>query len=358
MSKSATLTIDAAELAGALAGHIAKANAAVDILKHVLVRADHDGIELTSTDVEAWITTRITASASAPVTCALEAARLRAAITGLTGPVSIDIDTGKCQATLRNARGGRFQIPSLPAADFPAAHDDIHEQVQTDLEALAKAIRRVQYAKAVKDARYYLNGVHVGGGMVAATNGHRLAIVDLDAGLNAIIPSPSLGALLAAMGQDGATLRRRPGHDGRDAALGVEWPGGSVYTNLVDGRFPDARRVAVDPDTLPHHITVNPAELGVAVQRLMPFAGPYRGLVLTAADGNLQLTANAEQTSDTVPAEGDLPEIGIDGKYLLEVCRQADGAEQMRISATDAQSVVAVQFADRDDTHHLMPMRI
>ena len=84
----------------------------------------------------------------------------------------------------------RFNLQTLPADDFPllsvgSASDSSFSLSQRELKRL---ISQVQYAMAVQDIRYYLNGLlmQTDGNQVrlVATDGHRLAFASADVEAN------------------------------------------------------------------------------------------------------------------------------------------------------------------------------
>src|SRR5678816_993179 len=75
----------------------------------------------------------------------------------------------------------RFNLQTLPAADFPRMVEarDASKTLTIPQKALKNALRLVQFAMAVQDIRYYLNGVLFSVDKdtlrVVATDGHRLS---------------------------------------------------------------------------------------------------------------------------------------------------------------------------------------
>jgi DNA polymerase-3 subunit beta len=143
------------------------------------------------------------------------------------GPLSLEPVTAEDEASQMAAR---FQL-TLPG------------------QRLAAALARVAFAMAKQDVRYYLNGVHLewtgASLLLVATDGHRLADSGIQATVRggygqAILPAETV-AMLARLGQEAGdadlvlTLSPR--------LLRVEQGGVELISKLIDGKYPDWRRV-------------------------------------------------------------------------------------------------------------------
>ena len=87
-----------------------------------------------------------------------------------------------------SAGRSRFNLPVLPAGDFPVmSSDGLSSRVSIDTNDLIRLIDKTRFAISTEETRYYLNGIylHAAGTAKAATlravatDGHRLAQVDL-----------------------------------------------------------------------------------------------------------------------------------------------------------------------------------
>ena len=101
-------------------------------------------------------------------------------------------------------------------------------------------IKKVAYAMAKNDVRYYLDGVNFEGGLVVATDGHRLAShacnVKLPADVSVIIPSTGVDILLLA-GPSDIDIEFY-----KEVTIfnGFGW---QLITKNIGARYPDWRRV-------------------------------------------------------------------------------------------------------------------
>lgn len=113
---------------------------------------------------------------------------------------------------------------------------------------LKRLIESTQFSMAHQDVRYYLNGMlfETSGSVLrtVATDGHRLAVCSLDIGQelpdhSVIVPRKGVIELMRLLDGGDALLKLEIGSNNIRAHVG-----GFIFTSkLVDGRFPDYRRV-------------------------------------------------------------------------------------------------------------------
>ena len=84
----------------------------------------------------------------------------------------------------------RFNLPVLPAGDFPVmSSDGLGGRITLDAADLARLIDKTRFAISTEETRYYLNGLYLhtvmDGGeaklRAVATDGHRLALAEMAA---------------------------------------------------------------------------------------------------------------------------------------------------------------------------------
>ena len=303
-------------------------------------------------------------------------------------PVSITV--GDDKQCLIVCGSSRFKLSTLPAQDFPMLGEP--EQVtpiQLPREALVDLLDKTHFAMAVQDVRYYLTGmlfeVKARQLSTVATDGHRLAlaktVIDCDeqVSLDAILPRKAVLELQRLL----AELRRMlPNHDnqitlnvGREF-LQVLLPFGEVDSEgemknaitvaftarLIDGKFPDSRRVM--PDSSNKLARINQEQLAHVLRRVAILSNEKsRGVVFEfSGDGQLLVRAsNAEQDEASeqllVNYQGESLEISFNVAYLLDVLNVLQGDIDFHMSQANA-SVLVQQYHDSQHEFVVMPMRI
>ncbi len=134
---------------------------------------------------------------------------------------------------------GRYVFPTLDAQEFP--HMPMPEDMTTvacDGSALKAAIGFVLPFVSNEETRYYLNGVFLSGGVAVATDGHRLGHGGFsDDGKFPDIIVPKLTAWLLS------SLPPATSFSTDQQKIRVTMPGARISAKLIDGNFPDWRRV-------------------------------------------------------------------------------------------------------------------
>lgn len=134
--------------------------------------------------------------------------------------------------------GRRASIATLPSREFPTPPDDEEWPIDVTSDELVAGLMAPSAAMSNNDARYYLNGVCWDGGNFAAYNGHVLVTAPGPASgsdLRPIFPRP----VLAAIAKLGGNVRIRA----NEQRARIDGDGVSIVSRLIDGSFPDWRRI-------------------------------------------------------------------------------------------------------------------
>ncbi|RXZ43470.1 DNA polymerase III subunit beta [Crenobacter cavernae] len=339
------------------------------ILSNVLIEKKGGEVGFLATDLEIQITTaspealpgedfRLTTSAKkfADILRAMPAA----------STVTLEKDDNRL--TLKAGKS-RFNLQTLPADDFP--HLSVNGAATAEFSLAQKDLKRllsqVQYAMAVQDIRYYLNGLllQTDGKLVrlVSTDGHRLALatVSLDAELpkaEVILPRKTILELykLLADSEDQISIEL--------LANQVRFSFGStvIISKVVDGKFPDFNRVVpLDNDKI---FLIDRITLLQALQRAAILANEkFRGVRLVVAPGRMSiLCTNSEQEEAEeeleIAFQGGTLEIGFNINYLLDVLTNVP-AETLQLAFGDANRSALFTIPDNPDFKYIvMPMRI
>jgi DNA polymerase-3 subunit beta len=136
-----------------------------------------------------------------------------------------------------------------------------------------------------------------------------------------------------------------------------------VFTSkLVDGRFPDYRRVM--PQSTNKVLLANCDELRQCFSRAAILSNEkFRGVRVNLDENEMRITANnpeqeeAEEVLD-VTFEGDAIEIGFNVSYILDVLNTLR-CDNVRISMSDANASALVENAEDDSAMYVvMPIRL
>ncbi|VAX77151.1 Beta sliding clamp [Serratia symbiotica] len=262
----------------------------------------------------------------------------------------------------------RFSLSTLPAADFPNL-EDWRSEVEFSLPqaTLKRLIEATQFSMAHQDVRYYLNGMLFETEnkelRTIATDGHRLAVCSMPIEqqlplYSVIVPRKGVMELVRLLDSDETPLQLQIGSNNIRAHVGA-----FIFSSkLVDGRFPDYRRVLPkNPDKI---LEAGCDLLKQAFSRAAILSNEkFRGVRLYASNNQLKITANnpeqeeAEEILD-VSYNSTAMEIGFNVSYVLDVLN-ALKSENVRILLTDSVSSVQIEDGVRQAAAYVvMPMRL
>ncbi|MNF65490.1 DNA polymerase III subunit beta [compost metagenome] len=339
------------------------------VLSNVLLVVEGQQLSLTGTDLEVELVGRVALEEPAePGEITVPARKLMDICKSLPSDALIDIRIDE-QKLLIKAGRSRFTLSTLPANDFPTVEEGPgslnFSLVQSKLRRL---IERTSFAMAQQDVRYYLNGMllEVNAGILraVATDGHRLAMCAMDAGIEGverhqvIVPRKGILELARLLTEQDGEVRIVLGQHHIRATTGEF----TFTSKLVDGKFPDYERVL--PRGGDKLVVGDRQALREAFSRTAILSNEkYRGIRLTLASGQLKIQANnpeQEEAEEEVAVDynGSNLEIGFNVSYLLDVLGVMS-TEQVRLILSDANSSALVQEAGNDDSSYVvMPMRL
>lgn len=338
------------------------------ILGNLLLQVTEGNLALTGTDLEMEMVVRIAlnqpheaGSITVPARKFLDICR------GLPDGAEITVVLENDRVLVRSGRS-RFSLTTLPAEDYPNL-DDWQSNVEFVLQqaTLKRLIEATQFSMAHQDVRYYLNGMmfETEGQELrtVATDGHRLAVCAMPVGQDlpshsVIVPRKGVLELSRLLEASEAPVRLQIGSNNIRADVGDI----TFTSKLVDGRFPDYRRVLPkNPDKV---LEANCDELKQAFSRAAILSNEkFRGVRIYLSQNQLKITANnpeqeeAEEIMD-VDYQGTDLEIGFNVSYILDVLN-ALKCERVKLLLTDSVSSTQVEdSASRSAAYVVMPMRL
>lgn len=256
----------------------------------------------------------------------------------------------------------------MPAADFPNIEDWQSEITLTLQQGQLRAIiDATQFSMANQDVRYFLNGMlfETDGTILrsVATDGHRMAVATTSletapGDKQVIVPRKGVIELMRLLEATEQPVELQIGGANIRARLN-----NFVFTSkLVDGRFPDYRRVM--PQTTTRILEADCDELRQAFSRAAILSNEkFRSVRLNVADNVLRIQANnpeqeeAEEILD-VRFDGSDLEIGFNVGYVLDVLNTLK-CDQVRFSMNDAISSTLIEDCDSEHSQYVvMPIRL
>ncbi|MGC9421353.1 DNA polymerase III subunit beta [Vibrio sp.] len=351
------------QVSGTLGGR-----ATLPILGNLLLSVDNDQLSMTATDLEVELISRVSlegdfeaGSITVPARKFLDICR------GLPDDAIITVLLEGDRVLVRSGRS-RFSLATLPASDFPNIEDWQSEVEITLTQAeLRGLVDKTQFSMANQDVRYYLNGMllEIDGQTFrsVATDGHRMAVSQTTlaqefANKQIIVPRKGILELVKLLDAPDQPVVLQIGASNLRAEVN-----NFVFTSkLVDGRFPDYRRVL--PQNTNKTLLAGCDELRQAFSRAAILSNEkFRGVRVNLADQQMRITANnpeqeeAEEMLD-VDFTGDAIEIGFNVSYVLDVLNTLR-CQQVRISMSDANASALIENVDDDSAMYVvMPIRL
>ena len=340
------------------------------ILSNVLIERKQKKLMLVATDLEIQVATSTGTGKGGDEDASLtvSARKLQDILRSLPEgtEATLDVQNNRLQV---KAGKSRFNLQTLPAADFPAMADPgaVQAKVTMPQKALRELLLLVQYAMAQQDIRYYLNGLLLvlDGGFVrvVATDGHRLSYAARPLGQqqdkrDVILPRKAvleLGRLLGDT-EDPVTIEIF-------ASL-VRFSFGDIVltTKIIDGKFPDYTRVV--PTNYQRKFAVKRQDLLQSLQRAAILSNEkFRGVRWMIASGSLRISCTNNEQEEAqeemeIPYTGEALDIGFNITYLLDVLNNVH-SETVDCAFGDANSSMLITVPDNQEFRYVvMPMRI
>ncbi len=351
------------QVSGALGGR-----PTLPILGNLLIKVEENVLSMTATDLEVELVSKVTlegdfeaGNITVPSRKFLDICR------GLPDDAIITFVLEGDRVQVRSGRS-RFSLATLPANDFPNIEDWQSEvEVSLSQAELRTLIDKTQFSMANQDVRYYLNGMlfEIEGSTLrsVATDGHRMAVSQVQLGADfaqqqIIVPRKGVQELVKLMDAPEQPVVLQIGNSNVRAEVN-----NFIFTSkLVDGRFPDYRRVL--PQNTNKTLIASCDELRQAFSRAAILSNEkFRGVRVNLADTEMRITANnpeqeeAEEMLD-VSFNGEPIEIGFNVSYVLDVLNTLR-CENVRVSMSDANASALIENADDDSAMYVvMPIRL
>lgn len=340
----------------------------IPILSNVLLSAEGGRLRMTATDLDIQIVDSTEAQVEREGTTTVPAQTLLDIVRKLPdgSQVQLDVDAGRMKVV---AGRSRFQIPCLPAEDFPnMPRGDMEHSFSVTTAALQQAFERTRFAMSNEETRYYLNGIflHVidGALLAAATDGHRLARTRVETGDAAItgmpdiiVPRKTVGEVVKLIGEYEGELEISVSR----SKVGFDIGHLSLTSKTIDGTFPDYTRVI--PQGNETKVRADVKTLAEAVDRVTAIASEKTRAVRMSVDGpvitlSVSSPENGTANDEVVcEATGNI-DIGFNSRYLTEILKYV-GSDTVEMAFDNAASPVLITDLDRpEDVNVIMPMRV
>ncbi|MBD1388150.1 DNA polymerase III subunit beta [Neiella sp. HB171785] len=339
------------------------------ILANILMRVSDGSLTMIGTDLEVELcaTLQLADPELTPGSITVPAKKLVDICRTLPDGAAIELNLSGERLVIKSGRS-RFSLATLPDTEFPQIEESTSSmQFTATQQELRRLIELSQFSMANQDVRYYLNGmlfeITEGTLTAVATDGHRLAlsriaVPELQEPFQCIVPRKGILELMRLLDQDDkpVTVQLSENHIRADI-------GDYLFTSkLVDGRFPDYRRVL--PRGGNKLVEGDKETLKQAFARVAILSNEkFRGVRLQIDTDELKISANNPEQEEAEEAiavsyRGEAMEVGFNVSYILDVLNTIDG-QNVRFTLNDPNSSGLIENADDDSALYVvMPMRL
>src|SRR6056297_3047916 len=316
------------------------------ILANMLLVVKNDQLLVTATDLEVELVASADVDVESEGEITVPGRKLLDICKALPDGVTVSVAVKGDRVQVQAGRS-RFNLSSLPAAEFPTVEDI---QASQSFSLPREAVERL-----LEKGERYLRAV--------ATDGHRLALCEV------AVPDQNLPAQQVIVPRKGVIELQRLLDGSGDLTIDIgsnhiriQVDGIRFTSKLIDGRFPEYARVI--PQDPPNVLTADRGTLRQALQRAALLSNEkYRGIRLDIKDSGVVIQAHnpeQEEAEEEVEVEysGEDIEIGFNVNYLLDALAAVE-SESVKLGLTDNNSSCLVTDLDRDDSKFVvMPMRL
>lgn len=337
------------------------------VLANFLIEAVDEGLRITGTDMEVELVARANADVAQTGSITVPARKLVDICRALPDGVQMNIQLNVDKLAIHAGRS-RFTLSTLPASEFPSSdQSESLASYQVSQSKLRRLVDKTSFAMAHQDVRHYLNGLLLefrdDQVRAVATDGHRLALSEMDADLSGeprslIVPRKGVLEINRILEDIDEPLNVIVGQ----GFLRIDRERIIMTTKLIDGRFPDYE--AVIPMATDNALQANRSEMIDALQRAAILSNEkYRGVRLDMEPGIVRVVAHNPQQEEAVEEieakhNFDQLKVGFNVNYLLDALNAIDG-EQVRVALRDANSSCLVTAIDSDNVRQVvMPLKL
>jgi DNA polymerase III subunit beta len=346
----------------------------IPILSNVKLSAEGERLSLLATDMDLSLIAHTSAGIARAGSTTVAAHTFFEIVRKLPdgAEITLEQEGGAGELTLRAGRS-TFNLPTLPADEFPAAGEELlPTRFTMPAPDLAKLIDKTRFAISSEETRYYLNGIHVHatkGGATAmlrgvATDGHRLARVEIALPAGAkdippiIIPRKTVHEVRRLI--DGESGEMEVSVSPTRIRFSLQHA--TLDSRLIDGTFPEYERVI--PASNERTATLDAAALNSAVDRVATISTDKARAVKLSLNGTTvtisAVSADAGRATEEIDADysGEPLEIGFNARYIMDMMGHIDGKTVCFEMSNAAAPTVVREPEDTSTLYVLMPMRV
>ena len=356
-------------LAFQTAASVAPSRSPKPILQNVKLEVTADSAIMMATDLEIGIRVNVAGLEVQAAGSAVLPIDRMGAILRESSDATLKLETDGHGTTVRGERS-EFKMPAENPDEFPTVAEFTENRYhELPGRLLRELIRRTHFATDSESSRYALGGVLLELSpdkiIAVGTDGRRLAKMEGPAhavgghstsDTSTIIPTRAMQLIERAMGDaEGEVQVAARAND-----VLVRGPRATIYSRLVEGRFPKWRDVFPRRDSvIKIELVVGPIHSAVR-QAMIVTSEESRGVDFTFGDGKVVLAGRAAEKGQSrvelpIAYDGASVAITLDPKYMNDFLRVLDPEKSFTLELKDAESA-AVAVTDDGYSYVIMPL--
>ena len=335
------------------------------VLSNVLIESDEHSVWISGTDLDVSIRVRVPAEVAQGGAITAPGRKLLELTRELPEqPVDLHARGHQLEIGCGNSR---FKLNGLPSEEFPNLPVmDFEEGWSVAEDSLRQLIRGTAFAVSTEESRPILNGVYweLGDRMtMVATNGHRLAKMEVDATAKGatgafIVPPAALAQVERLFDGDGEIELGKGGNH-----LGFRSANQEVYTRLIEGSYPNYEQVI--PKDNDKVARVDKEAMEATVRRMAVLASDQTHRIKMSFESDRVhldvMTPDLGEAHDELELdyEGEALRIGFNAHYLIEVLRNMpDGDVKVAFKTAERAATIVPADSELDYLCLVMPLRL
>lgn len=339
-----------------------------DILKNVKLSIENKKATLIGTDTEIGIRYEIPdVDTDSSGEILLPTARVISILRELISE-DVVIEVNETQIVLKSGQS-EFKLASEDPSEFPDVAEFQGDQYyKLQGKTLKELIRRTIFSTDDESTRYALGGIQLEltptQVTFAATDSRRLAVmtapceaegIDGDATPKPVIPRKAMQLLERSIGdEDAEVMLVTQGND-----VLVKTPHSTIYSRLVDGRFPNYRDVLPTETAATIELVAGPFHSAVRQAQIVTNE-ESRGVDFVFSNGLLTLKSQAAEVGESkielpISYEGDEIAIMFDPRFVGEFLKVFDSETSISLNLITSDDPAVFKCGD-DYTYVVMPL--
>jgi DNA polymerase III subunit beta len=349
------------------------------ILANVLLVADVETqqVSLTGFDLSLGIKTSFSAEVIAPGAIALPAKLLNDIVSRLLdGEIELEETSVEPNGITIVSASGRYQVRGMEVEEFPELPIiEAGEAVYLPVEEFIEGLRSTLFATSSNELNQLLTGLHIIVGQetieFAATDGHRLAMVETSNTVETPVASSQLEVTLPAKSLRELEKMLSMGNSPEPLAMQFdqgqvifEWANRRLTSRVLEGQYPAYRQLI--PRQFDRQVTIERKLLISSLERIAVMADQKQNIVKFSLDDTNQQISLSVETRDvgsakeviSVSSSGEDLDFAFNIKYLMDGLKALPTNEiQMQVH-TATSPIIFTPLGSLKMTYLIMPVQI